>query len=38
MKRFLKILCAVESDKECKPVLERAVTLAEANQASLTRD
>ena len=36
MKHFKKILCAVESEKECKPFLERAVRLAETNQASLT--
>ena len=36
MKRFKNILCAVEPREECQPVLERAVALAENNQASLT--
>jgi len=36
MKRFNNILCMVEPGKACKPALERAVTLAENNQASLT--
>jgi nucleotide-binding universal stress UspA family protein len=36
MKRFKDILCIVEPGKECKPALERAVTLAENNQANLT--
>ena len=36
MKRFKDILCVVESEKPCIPVLERAVALAENNQASLT--
>lgn len=36
MKRFKDILCVVESGVSCKPALERAVTLAENNQASLT--
>ncbi len=36
MKRFNDILCVVETGKACKPALERAVTLAENNQASLT--
>ena len=36
MKRFKDILCVVEAGKACKPVLERAVTLAENNQGSLT--
>ncbi len=36
MKRFKDILCVVEPEGICKPVLERAVTLAENNQASLT--
>ena len=36
MKRFKDILCVVAPGAECKPVLERAVTLAENNQASLT--
>jgi len=35
MKRFKDILCVVEPEKVCKPALERAVTLAENNQASL---
>ena len=36
MKRFKDILCVVEPGEACKPVLERAVKLAENNQASLT--
>ncbi|MGD8348163.1 MAG: universal stress protein [Gammaproteobacteria bacterium] len=36
MKRFKDILCIEEPGKECKPALERAVTLAENNQANLT--
>jgi len=36
MKRFKDILCVVAPGAECKPVLERAVTLAENNQANLT--
>jgi len=36
MKRFKDILCIVEPGKECKPALDRAVTLAENNQANLT--
>lgn len=36
MKRFKDILCVVETGESCKPALERAVTLAENNQASLT--
>lgn len=36
MQRFKNILCVVETDGECFPALERAVTLAENNQASLT--
>jgi len=36
MKRFKNILCVVEPEKDCKPILERAVTLAENNQANLT--
>lgn len=36
MKRFKDILCVVEPGEACKPILERAVTLAENNQASLT--
>lgn len=36
MKRFKDILCMAEPGKECKPALERAVTLAENNQANLT--
>jgi len=36
MKRFKDILCVVEPEKVCIPVLERAVTLAENNQASVT--
>jgi len=36
MKRFNNILCVVERGTERKPALERAVTLAENNQANLT--
>ena len=36
MKRFMDILCVVESGKACKPALDRAVALAQDNQASLT--
>lgn len=36
MNRFKNILCVVETAKACKHALERAVTLAENNQASLT--
>ena len=36
MKRFKDILYVVETEEACKPALERAVTLAENNQASLT--
>jgi len=36
MKRFKDILCVLESGEVCKPALERAVALAETNQASLT--
>lgn len=36
MKRFKNILCVVEPGEACKPALERAVMLAENNQASLT--
>jgi len=36
MKRFKDILCVVEPEKVCIPVLESAVTLAENNQASVT--
>ncbi len=36
MKRFKDILCTVEPGEECKLALERAVTLAENNQAKLT--
>ncbi|MGB5439369.1 MAG: universal stress protein [Gammaproteobacteria bacterium] len=36
MKRFNDILCVVESGKTSAAALERAVTLAENNQASLT--
>ncbi|MCW8956486.1 MAG: universal stress protein [Gammaproteobacteria bacterium] len=36
MNRFKNILCVVESGKSSKPALERAVTLAENNQARLT--
>ncbi len=35
MHRFMNILCVVELDTACKPVLERAVTLAESNHAQL---
>lgn len=36
MKRFKDVLCVVEPDKAYIPALERAVTLAENNQAGLT--
>lgn len=36
MRRFKDILCVVEAGEACKPALERAVSLAENNQASLT--
>lgn len=36
MKRFKNILCVVDIRVACEPALERAVTLAENNQASLT--
>jgi nucleotide-binding universal stress UspA family protein len=36
MKRFKNILCTVEADKPCAPMLQRAVTLAQNNQANLT--
>jgi len=36
MNRFKDILCIVDPVEACKSVLERAVTLAENNQASLT--
>jgi universal stress protein E len=36
MKRFKDILYMVEPGKECRPALERAVLLAENNQANLT--
>jgi nucleotide-binding universal stress UspA family protein len=36
MKRFKDILCVVENEEACKPAMERAVTLAENNQACLT--
>lgn len=36
MNRFKNILCVVDTGKSCKPALERAVTLAENNQAKLT--
>jgi universal stress protein E len=36
MKRFKNVLCVVETDGNFKAALERAVTLAENNQANLT--
>lgn len=36
MKRFKDILCVVETGEACESALERAVALAENNQASLT--
>jgi universal stress protein E len=36
MKRFKDILCVVHSGNACKPALDRAVSLAQSNQASLT--
>jgi nucleotide-binding universal stress UspA family protein len=36
MKRFKNILCVMESESACQSALERAITLAENNQASVT--
>lgn len=36
MKRFKNILCVMESEDSCQSALERAMTLAENNQASVT--
>ena len=36
MRRFNNILCVVEHGKESKPALDKAVTLAEHNQAKIT--
>ena len=36
MKHFKNIMCALDSGKDCVPVLERAVSLAQSHQASLT--
>jgi nucleotide-binding universal stress UspA family protein len=36
MKKFKEILCVVDNDDACKTALNRAVTLAENNQANLT--
>ena len=36
MKRFKDILCVVDPEEACEPALERAVALAESNQANLT--
>ena len=36
MKRFKNILYVLEAMETCKPALERAITLAETNQANLT--
>jgi nucleotide-binding universal stress UspA family protein len=36
MRRFNNIICVVEHGKESKPALDKAVTLAEHNQAKLT--
>ncbi len=36
MQRFKNILCVMEHGEAGKPALDRAVTLAENNQASLT--
>lgn len=36
MKRFKNILCVMESEDACQSALERAVTLAENNQATVT--
>ena len=36
MKRFKDILCVVDTSETCEPILERAVTLADNNQARLT--
>jgi nucleotide-binding universal stress UspA family protein len=36
MKRFKNILCVVEAARPCAPMLQRAVGLAQSNQAELT--
>ncbi len=36
MKRFKKILCVLEPDRDCSAALDRAVELAQNNQAQLT--
>lgn len=36
MKRFREILCAIDPDQDAVPAVERAVTLAENNQANLS--
>lgn len=36
MKRFKNILCVAAAEEACRPTLERAVSLAENNQAQLT--
>lgn len=36
MKRFKNILCVMESEDACQSALERAITLAENNQATVT--
>ena len=36
MKRFKNILCVMESEDGCQSALERAMTLAENNQATVT--
>jgi hypothetical protein len=36
MKRFKNIFCVMESEDACQSALERAMTLAENNQATVT--
>jgi nucleotide-binding universal stress UspA family protein len=36
MKRFKDILCVIDPEEACEPAIERAVALAENNQANLT--
>jgi universal stress protein E len=36
LKKFRNILCVVAAEAACRPILERAVSLAENNQAELT--
>lgn len=36
MERFKNILCVINTDSECETAIERAISLAESNQASLS--